>query len=79
MGGRVKEFIGYYFICDGGCMRVRQLLFPTKHGDPQDPHMIWSRWVESVRKDIECVFWKFEEALQMAEKLERHEQPQRNR
>jgi len=56
MDGSVKEFVGYYFISDGGYMRIPQLLFPTKHGDPNDPHMNWSRWVESIRKDVECVF-----------------------
>jgi hypothetical protein len=46
---------GLYLIVDGGYHKWRCLQCPLKHTSiPKDA--LWSKWVESVRKDVECVF-----------------------
>ena len=53
-GTTVKEK-GLYLIVDGGYHKWRCLQCPLKHTSiPKDA--LWSKWVESVRKDVECVF-----------------------
>ena len=50
-----KEVKGLYIICDGGYHRWRVLQCPqTLNSDPKVA--LWSRWMESVRKDVECTF-----------------------
>ena len=53
-GSVIKEK-GLYLIVDGGYHKWRCLQCPLKHTSiPKDA--LWSKWVESVRKDVECVF-----------------------
>ena len=53
--GNIIEEKGSYLITDGGCHKWRCLQCPMKHTSiPKDA--LWSKWVESVRKDVECVF-----------------------
>lgn len=46
---------GLYLISDGGYHKWRCLQCPMKHTSKHKEAM-WSKWVESVRKDVECVF-----------------------
>jgi hypothetical protein len=32
------------------------MMCPFKFGDDTEPRMRWSKWIESLRKDVECVF-----------------------
>jgi len=51
----VEVVSGLYLICDGGYHKWRTMQCPVKQtSDPDVCH--WSRWLESVRKDIECTF-----------------------
>src|SRR6056300_425717 len=43
-------------ICDGGYHSWYFLMCPYKHQHEGTDEMIWSHMIESVRKDIECVF-----------------------
>ena len=46
---------GAYLIVDGGYHKWRCLQCPLKHSAiPRES--LWSEWVETVRKDVECVF-----------------------
>ena len=54
--GKTKVFQGLYLISDGGYHRWPCFAFPIKSGQPGSAPMIWSAMLESVRKDIECVF-----------------------
>ena len=55
-GDQTEEVKGLYLICDGGYHRWRCMQAPTKVcvGDPQ--LSVFSRWLESVQKDVECTF-----------------------
>ena len=50
------EFTGAYMICDGGYHNWACLVCPYKHQIPGTDIEKWSKNVESVRKDVECVF-----------------------
>ena len=53
--GTTTKEKGLYLIVDGGYHKWRCLQCPLKHTSiPKDA--LWSKWVESVRKDVECVF-----------------------
>ena len=53
--GTISEEKGLYLIVDGGYHKWKCLQCPMKHTSiPTDA--LWSKWVESVRKDVECVF-----------------------
>ena len=53
--GELEEHEGLYFICDGGYHKWRCLQCPMKHkSDLASAH--FSTCLESVRKDVECVF-----------------------
>ena len=53
--GTVRTEKGLYLIVDGGYHKWKCLQCPMKHTSlPKDA--LWSKWVESVRKDVECVF-----------------------
>ena len=52
----VLKFKGAYFISDGGYHRWPCLVNPFKHQPEGTDLEIWSQNIESVRKDIECVF-----------------------
>ena len=54
--GKTKVFHGLYLISDGGYHRWPCFAFPIKSGQPGSASMKWSGMLESVRKDIECVF-----------------------
>ncbi|KAI2511223.1 Plant transposon protein [Fragilaria crotonensis] len=54
--GRTKVSKGLYLICDGGYHRWPCLMFPVKSGAVGSPLSKWAGMMESVRKDIECVF-----------------------
>ena len=51
-----KIHFGYYYICDGGYHLWETLIPPYKHQIDGSDEMNWSHNIESVRKDIECVF-----------------------
>jgi hypothetical protein len=51
----VEKMVGLYLICDGGYLKQKSMQCPVKHTSDADL-CHWSRWVESVRKDIECTF-----------------------
>lgn len=46
---------GLYLICDGGYHSWRILQCPDKCSANVD-NARWSKWIESVRKDVECLF-----------------------
>jgi hypothetical protein len=46
---------GVYLLCDGGYHRWRCLQCPIKHPTTL-PDARWSKWLESMRKDVECTF-----------------------
>lgn len=53
--GVVREEKGLYLIVDGGYHKWKCLQCPIKHTSiPKNS--LWSKWVESVRKDVECTF-----------------------
>lgn len=54
--GTEKIHRGGYFICDGGYHKWACLMPPYKHQLPGSALEKWSKNVESVRKDVECVF-----------------------
>jgi Plant transposon protein. len=51
-----KAHRGAYLICDGGYHEWACLVSPYKHQLPGTALEKWSKTVESVRKDVECVF-----------------------
>ena len=54
--GDVKENKGLYFICDGGYHAWPCMIPPYKHQVEGTDLHAWSSSIESLRKDIECVF-----------------------
>lgn len=54
--GSEGEATGLFYICDGGYNSWIQLVAPFKHEPEGKPPALWSNHIESVRKDIECVF-----------------------
>ena len=54
--GDVAVTKGHYLICDGGYHRWPCMMFPIKSGAVGSPLMKWGFRLESIRKDIECVF-----------------------
>ena len=53
--GHIIQEKGLYLIVDGGYHKWRCLQCPLKHTSKSN-ESLWSRWVESVRKDVECTF-----------------------
>ena len=53
-GNIIKEK-GAYLIVDGGYHKWRCLICPYKFTSVTGETM-WSEWIESVRKDVECTF-----------------------
>jgi hypothetical protein len=55
---------GVYYICDGGYHRWSCMRNPLKDTATRD-RRLWSEWVESTRKNVECCFgilkarWRF--------------------
>ena len=54
--GSTIVHIGLYLICDGGYHKWLELIPPYKHQIDGTPEKRWSKWVESIRKDVECSF-----------------------
>jgi hypothetical protein len=53
----VGEAKGYYYIVgDGGYNTWVELIAPFKHEPEGSVAELWSVTVESIRKDVECVF-----------------------
>ena len=50
-----KMLASRYLIADGGHHRWRCLQCPTR-SDTSASRVSWGKWVESVRKDVECAF-----------------------
>lgn len=46
---------GVYYLCDGGYHKWSCMINPMKH-TTQREERLWSEWVESTRKDVECCF-----------------------
>ena len=53
--GVAKQQKGLYLIVDGGYHKWRCMQCPMKHTS-KIKEALWSKWVESVRKDVECSF-----------------------
>ena len=54
--GVLHEEEGLHLICDGGYHLWKILICPFKYAlDDSDEHA-WSKHIESIRKDVECVF-----------------------
>ena len=62
--GVLKPMKGVYYICDGGYHKWTCMINPMKHTSVRSDR-IWSEWIESTRKDVECTFgslkgrWRF--------------------
>jgi hypothetical protein len=54
-GNECVEY-GVYFICDGGYLWWPELVCPYKHEPVASKKGFFSSKIESVRKDVECVF-----------------------
>jgi hypothetical protein len=48
--------IGYYYLCDSGYTKFKQLIPPFKWYEVGTPHNVWSEAVESEQKDVERIF-----------------------
>ena len=53
--GRQVKTKGVYYLCDGGYHKWTCMIPPIKHTSSRDDRL-WSEWIESVRKDVECCF-----------------------
>jgi len=62
--GEPRLHNGAYVICDGGYLKFPVMMNPVTHSMEKDA-LVWSEWVESIRKDVECFFgilkqrWRF--------------------
>jgi hypothetical protein len=54
--GEVCTDVGYYLICDNGYLRWPTSICPYTHADKTSMEGYFSTNLESVRKDVECVF-----------------------
>ena len=53
--GDTKTVTGVYVICDGGYMKDSFLIDPYAFRSSRSI-IYWSEWLESLRKDVECLF-----------------------
>jgi hypothetical protein len=64
VNGVLKPMKGVYYICDGGYHKWTCMINPMKHTSVRSDRL-WSEWLESTRKDVECTFgslksrWRF--------------------
>ena len=64
VNGVLKPVKGVYYICDGGYHKWTCMMNPMKHTAIRSDRL-WSEWLESTRKDVECTFgglksrWRF--------------------
>ena len=57
LDGMLQRAVGIYLICcDNGCLRWPTLICPFKHSNKSTAQGYFSTNLESVRKDVECVF-----------------------
>ena len=50
-----QKMYGVYYLCDGGYHKWNCMMNPMKHTSSRHERL-WSEWVESTRKDVECCF-----------------------
>ena len=62
---------GLYLICDGVYHRWPCMMFPVKSGAAGSPSMKWGGMMESIRKDIECVFGSMKNRFSYLKKFNR--------
>ena len=55
--GTLVKKSGVYYLCDGSYRKWACIINPMKHTSFRDDRL-WSEWVESTRKDVECLFGK---------------------
>ena len=53
--GALTRMKGVYYLCDGGYHKWNCMMNPMKHTSSRNERL-WSEWVESTRKDVECCF-----------------------
>lgn len=53
--GNTTQHKGAYVLCDGGYHAWRVMQCPVRTASDPDV-LMWSRWLESLRKDVECFF-----------------------
>ena len=64
VNGSLKSVSGVYYLCVGGYHKWTCMMNPLKHTCTRSDRL-WSEWVESTRKDVECTFgilksrWRF--------------------
>lgn len=52
--GNIQRVTGVYMIVDGGYQKIKWLIDPSKITSKLQ-HIYYSEWLESVRKDVECL------------------------
>ena len=55
VGGERVTRRGVWFLCDGGYHKWCCMINPMKHTSCREERL-WSEWMESTRKDVECCF-----------------------
>lgn len=53
--GNEENYTGAWILVDGGYLNWSTLICPFKHTQSKKEQR-WSRWAESMRKDVECAF-----------------------
>ncbi len=56
INGEVRNDVGCYLICDNGYLRWPTSICPYMHADKSSMEGYFSTNLESVRKDVECIF-----------------------
>ena len=54
--GNEETIVEVYLLCDGGYLHWPELICPFKHEPASSRKGYFSAKIESVRKDVECVF-----------------------
>jgi hypothetical protein len=54
--GSIMEEHGHFYIIDGGYNIWIKLITPFKHKPDSSIAHVWSKQIEFVQKDVECVF-----------------------
>jgi hypothetical protein len=54
--GNKETSVGVYLLCDGGYLHWPELICPFKHEPASSRKGYFSAKIESVRKDVECIF-----------------------
>ena len=53
--GKDENYTGVWILVDGGYLNWPTLICPFKHSQSKKEQR-WSKWAESMRKDVECTF-----------------------